>query len=168
LVFRLAALALVLIGLASPAGAWCDPNIDRSVRGEFHQSDYVVSVSVSKVTWLDEKRRPTRLEGHLAFGDMPGGLDPYIGAYYSVTRIENFKGNLPQRFRIFSENTTGRTPLQVGKRYLLFLTRQDKSDEYVRAGDLMGDSCGNGRQLSYAGPMLPVLRRLARSSSRPR
>ena len=94
---------------------------------------------------------------------MPGGLDPYIGAYYQVRKIDIYKGKAPARLEVFSENTTGRTPLDIGKRYLLFLERQRGRDQYVRPGDLMADACGNSRELRHASAEVRLVRRLART-----
>lgn len=134
---------LLLMGGSQGAWAYCSPDLDYSIRGEFQRSDIVALVRAESVTWLDENRRPTELKEPLALGNMPGGLDPYVGAYYSVTMERAFKGNPPPLFLIFSENTTARTPLVMGKSLLVFLTRASVGDEYLRVGDLTVDSCGN-------------------------
>ena len=134
---------LLLIGGSQNAWAYCSEGLDYSVSGEFRRADIVAVVRAESVTWLDENRKPTKLKGPLTLGDIPGGLDPYIGAYYSVRLERAYKGNPPPRFLIFSENTTARTPLVMGKPLLLFLTRAKAGDEYVRVGDLTVDSCGN-------------------------
>lgn len=138
----LVAIALMIFG-GQPALAYCPPNLDYTLKGEFVRVDFVVLVRVEKVTWLDDQRRPTKLKMPLALGNQPGGLDPYIGAYYSVRLIEAFKGNPPRTFRVFSENTSARTPLRMDKNLLLFLTRSRAANEYERVGDLTADSCGN-------------------------
>lgn len=134
---------LVLLVTSQAALAYCPPELDYSVRGEFKRSDIVALVRAQSVTWLDENRKPTRLKPPLAIGSIPGGLDPYIGAYYEVSLVKAFKGDPPARFRIFSENTTARTPLRMGKTLLLFISRTTKADEYQRVGDLTVDYCGN-------------------------
>jgi hypothetical protein len=136
------ALALLVLG-AEPAWAYCPPNLDYSITGEFRRADIVAIVRTERVTWLDENRRPTKLRKPLTFGNQPGGFDPYIGAYYSVRLVKAFKGHPPLTFRVFSENTTARTPLRMRPNLLLFLTRTRAADEYERVGDLTVDSCGN-------------------------
>jgi hypothetical protein len=134
---------LLLVGGSQRALAYCSEDLDYSLRGEFHRSDIVALVRVQAVTWLDENRSPTKLKQPLGLGNIPGGLDPYVGAYYSVKLVKAFKGNPHKRFRIFSENTTARTPLRIGPSLLVFLTRAKVADEYQRVGDLTVDSCGN-------------------------
>lgn len=143
---------------AGVATAYCPPEVDYSVRGEFGRDDYVGVVRVLGVTWLDEERRPTRLHGKLMLGAIPGGFDPYSGAIYRVEPEQTFKGVAARPLTIFSENTEARTPLTVGARYLVFLERQTVADEYRRVGDLMIDYCGNSAILSKAGPALAVIR----------
>ena len=146
------------VSLTAPATrAYCPPEIDYSVRGEYERADYVGVVRVGGVVWLDEQRRPTKLHGHLMLGTIPGGFDPYIGADYHVTPEHTFKGAPAQTLTIFSENTEARTPLRVGERYLVFLERQTVGDEYIRHGDLMIDYCGNSSGLSDAGRAISII-----------
>lgn len=148
------------LGTSSVAGAYCDPAVDSSVRGEFGRSKYVALVRVTAVTWLDERRRPTELRQPLTFGSIPGGLDPYLGAYYYVTLKEAVKGRPPRKFTIFSENTTARTPLALNTDYLVFLYRQNQADEYNRVGDLMIDNCGNSGRVSVRRKTFAMVKRL--------
>jgi hypothetical protein len=156
----MAAFAILLWG-SGGAWAYCPPELDYSVAGEFRRSDIVALVRPESVTWLDEHRKPTKLRPPLAFGNIPGGLDPYIGAYYSMRLVKSFKGNPPARFQIFSENTTARTPLRVGEVLLLFISRTDVSDEYQRIGDLTVDNCGNSVLASKATKEIRLVSRLA-------
>lgn len=156
----IAALTL-LLGHGQNVWAYCSPDLDYSVRGEFRRADIVAIVRAESVIWLDEQRRPTKLRKPLAFGNTPGGFDPYIGAYYAVRLIEAFKGNPPTRFRIFSENTTARTPLRMGKNLLLFISRSRSTDAYQRIGDLTVDNCGNSALASKAAREVRLVSRLA-------
>lgn len=144
-----------------PAFAAC-PHTDYSVRGEFKRSDIVATVVVRDVVWLDEARKPVKLKPPLSLGHIPGGLDPYVGAYYSVTLTRIYKGNPPRQFRVFSENTSARTPLKIGIPLLLFLSRTRASDTYARAGDLIVDACGNSAVESKVPERMRLLRRLAK------
>lgn len=152
---------LLLAGGSHPAWAYCSPDVDRSVAGEFRRSDIVALVRAESETWLDENRQPTKLKQPLAFGSLPGGFDPYIGAYYSVRLVKAFKGNPPARFRIFSENTTARTPLRMGPTLLLFISRTKIADEYRSVGDLVVDNCGNSALAAKASEKLRRVSRLA-------
>jgi len=153
--------ASLLVGVSQPALAYCYPDVDDSVRGEFRRSDIVAIVRAERVRWLDENRRPTKLKKPLALGNMPGGFDPYVGAYYTVRLIRAFKGNPPTHFLIFSENTEARTPLRMRRPLLLFITRSKINDEYQRAGDLLVDYCGNSALASKATNEVRLVSRLA-------
>jgi len=135
--------------------------LDYSIRGEYRRSDIVALVRAERVIWLDKNRKPTKLKKPLTFGSIPGGLDPYIGAYYSVRLVRAIKGKVPARFRIFSENTTARTPLRLGQTLLLFISRTRVADEYRRVGDLTVDNCGNSALASRAPRVVRLVSRLA-------
>ena len=140
--------------------ASCDAEMSYSVSAEFRRSDIVAIVRATGVAWLDEHRRPTKLNPPLALGSIPGGLDPYLGAYYTVTVEHAFKGNPAHRFRIFSENTTARTPLLMGQSLLVFLRRAKLADEYQRPGDLTIDRCGNSALAAKVPARLMLVKRL--------
>ena len=61
--------------------------------------------------------------------------DYYGGDIYTLEPVEVLKGTVPARFATFSENTSGRFPLEVGRTYLLLLGRR-KNDVlwYVQMG----------------------------------
>ena len=153
---------LLIVGIGAPAHAYCSPDIDYSLRGEFERADIVAIVKATGLTWINENRQPTTLKPPLGLGDMPGGLDPYLGAYYQVTLEESFKGRPPRSFRIFSENTTARTPLVMGKPLLLFISREKAADEYHVAGDLTVDACGNSVRADEKPETVAAVRKLAR------
>ncbi len=143
--------------LAASANAYCPPDIDYSVRGEFSRAEIVAVFRVIAATWLNDDRKPAKLHGQLMLGSIPGGFDPYLGAKYRVIPVHIFKGTTSAPLIIFSENTEARTPLRVGSRYVVFLERQTVSDEYRRVGDLMIDYCGNSSPLSRASPVIKEL-----------
>ena len=160
------ALILALFS-AIPAQASCE-DIDYSIAGEFRRSDLVVLVSATGVTWLDDNRRPVKLKPPLSFGTMPGGLDPYLGAYYDVVLEKAYKGRPPRRFRIFSENTTARTPLAMHKPLLLFVKRVRAADAYLQVGDLTVDYCGNSVRADRMPQRVRAVERLAARHRKPR
>ena len=135
---------LMLVALLTPSAAPATCLLSNySPRAEFLRSDYVAKVRITGETWLDMHFRPTVLKSPLKFGSMPSGLDPYAGVNYRAELLKAFKGKLPRQFNIYSENTTARVPLRVGEEYLVFLSREPRSDAYVRAGALTIDNCGN-------------------------
>jgi hypothetical protein len=74
--------------------------------------------------------------------------------------MDVFKGSPPPRLKVFSSNTTVRTPLPVGREYLLFLGEHDGTDE---AGlTLYVDPCGNSSEISADDATLQAVRALAR------
>lgn len=69
----------------------------------------------------------------------PQGIDSTV---YDVDVYKYFKGSTIPNLKIISENTTSRFPMEVGKKYLLFLrfiTTENKS---------IVDSCGNSGEIT--------------------
>jgi len=157
----------------SPAGAYCfgwDPGYQRDYYGvprEFARSPSVIEARVTAVQWIDDNGKPTVLKPpFLAGGHTPMGFDPYAGAYYELDVLHQFKGHRRSHLRVFSENTDARTPLTVGRSYLLFVTREHEDLRDDGATDLgwqnVVDSCGNSTLL----PAPPVeLREIHRLST---
>jgi hypothetical protein len=81
----------------------------------------------------------------------PPGASP--GWQYDLTVQRLFRGPHTRTIQVFTENSSGRFPLDVGKRYLIFAYY---TDEWV----LEIDNCGNSSLLSTAGPALRELRKL--------
>ena len=150
-------LALLIVTAPGAAFAYCNPDADYSVKAEFARSDIVAVVKVTGARWYDEHRNPVA-----APAQAPLGLDPYAGVDYRVDVVRAFKGSPPRTLAIFSENTSARTPLEVGERYIVFLEHQTLADENRRPGDLMIDVCGNSAVLRHAGAVTSVLKTLAR------
>ena len=140
--------------------AYCDPQIDRTPLGEFNRSAFVGIVQVARTTWLDEHGQPVVLRQPLQYGTIPGGFDPYSGARYRVTVLRQYKGVRRHALTIFSENSTGRTPLDDSTKYVVFLYPAARDGE-GRKGELVIDYCGNSGPLSQADGLLPMLDRLA-------
>ena len=153
---------ILLLFMAMPARANCDAAVDYSVKGEYRRSEFVGLVTVRSVTWLNEDRKPALLHGPLMLGSILGGFDPYSGALYRVSVGRAFKGQSAGHIDIFSENTEARTPLTVGGRYLVFLYRQTRSNEWDRAADRMIDYCGNSVFATKAGRKIAILAHLSR------
>lgn len=154
---RAVLLALLIAAAPAAAFAYCNPDTDYSVKAEFARSDIVAVVKVTGAQWYDENRKPTAMPT-LA----PLGIDPYAGVDYRVRIVRQLKGSPSRALTIFSENTTARTPLDVGERYIVFLERQTLADENRRVGDLMIDACGNSASMRNAGTVMTALNSLAR------
>ena len=125
--------ALFVLGCAHAARSACLLG-NYSVSAEFQRSAAVV---IAKA--ISERRVLLR----------DGFYGPTV---YRVTLLETFKGHVSDRARIYSENDSGRFPMDVGSSYLLFL---------YRAGwHLHADPCGNSARLEKATKTLAVLRSL--------
>ena len=129
-----------------------------SVAEESQRAEFIVEVRSRKETWLGEEGKPAPLKPPFQNGaKRPWGFDPYVGAYYDVEVLRTYKGNPPRRLRLFSENSTARFHLWVGKTYLLFLT------EASWPGDnnlYTVDTCGNSGDLGRSGKVRKELRKI--------
>ncbi len=80
--------------------------------------------------------------------------DFYDGDTYTVVPVRTFKGNPGARINLFSENTSGRFPMNVNRDYVLFV--------YEQSGQLMVDNCGNSDVLPHANNALTQIIAVAR------
>ena len=78
------------------------------------------------------------------------------GTAYSVRVDEVLRGHLPDTLEVFSDNSSGRFPMEVGGKYLLFL--------YRALDRTMVDNCGNSGLLSERASVVATVRRLQRKS----
>ncbi len=119
---------------------------------------------------------PVCLEGHLSvekeyyrsYGVFIGQVlaeravsesnDYLEGTAYSVSVDEVLHGHLPATIELFSENSSGRFPMDVGSRYLLFV--------YRALGRTMVDNCGNSGLLAETTTVLKTIRRLQAQGGR--
>lgn len=153
-------LVIAVLGLAAPAYAACVPDlVDYSLKGEFKRAKYIVVAKALKETWLDEAGKPTKLGGDLTFGTMPGGFDPYLGAEYELNVVEAYKGAPPSKLTLFSGNHSGRTPLDVGDTYLLFVF---EGEDELGIKRLVTDRCGNSKYLPAGNATLAKVKAMAK------
>lgn len=87
--------------------------------------------------------------------DVPELGKYYEGQNYTVEIIETINGNLNGVVRIFSENSSGRFPMDLGKNYILFL--------YEEPGLLQVDNCGNSGELPEKQGVANEVRNLAKA-----
>jgi hypothetical protein len=80
------------------------------------------------------------------------------GVTYTVRVDEPLRGQLPKTIRLFSENSSGRFPMELGTKYLLFVYR-DRDRVSV-------DNCGNSEVYSVSSPKLREVRRLKAAERR--
>jgi hypothetical protein len=75
------------------------------------------------------------------------------GTTYIVKVDEVLRGRLPKTVRIFSENSSGRFPMEPRRKYLLFV--------YTEHGRMIVDSCGNSEPFNPDSETLKTAKRLA-------
>jgi len=111
-----------------------------SIREEYADSE---SVFVGKVV---EKK------------DVPESGGYYEGDEYAVQVKEVFKGKPNKKIAIFSENSSGRFPMEVGKTYIIFL--------YSELGRHHIDNCGNSGLQSENHDTIQTLRQMKNETKR--
>jgi hypothetical protein len=179
---QLKTLGLALVFLIAGVGffptaarAYCDFDRDKSLRTyhpdyysvarEFHRAKYIVEGRVVREIWLGDDGKQKPLKPPFQFGaSRPTGFAPYMGAYYTVEIVGAFKGNPPDRVRVFSENTTARFLLNIGANYILIITEEmfSDADTNISIGVQMTvDNCGNSASLRQAGILLQALEQLS-------
>ena len=138
---RVARLLLALAVVLFPgvrAAAVC-PKPDPKVCSEFFKSDAVFAGRV-------ESQRT-----------VPATGSDYDGWVYQLRVHRVFRGTLGDTVDVFTENSSGRFPLEMGRKYLLFASRGD--------GRLVIDNCGNSALLSEATETTRDIERLGKASS---
>jgi hypothetical protein len=77
-------------------------------------------------------------------------------AIYSIRITRVIRGKVPTLIDISSENDSGRFWMDLGKEYLLFLSRDKPNDAFFV------DSCGNSGLLAKSGAILHLLNQTAK------
>jgi hypothetical protein len=111
-----------LLAVGSPA-AVCLVD-DYSVEAEFQRSPVVAIARVISERQVPEERGSGALDGTL----------------YTLRIQESFRGQARGRLAVFSENSSGRFPMEKGGTYIVFL--------YDQGGRLSADNCGNSGVVS--------------------
>jgi hypothetical protein len=109
-----------------------------TVKDEYSKSEYVLTavvISASKV---------------------PGSRDgqDLDGTEYKLRSLRILKGHPTESFTVFSENSSGRFPMDAKKTYLVFV--------YGEHGRLRLDNCGNSGLLNASANVLAEVLNLAR------
>lgn len=111
-----------------PVHAYCTDGRAPSLEAEFADSD---AVAIGIATRQHRVRDPRDPEG-------------YVATLYDTTIERAFKGDLPRRIVVRTENTSSRFPMTIGTRYVLFLTN-DGARFFV-------DNCGHSDAVSDLDP----------------
>ncbi len=126
--------AVLVLSLSQPAFAACVLS-DYSVRAELDRSSAVIVGTV-----VSER----------ATGETKNFLE---GMTYTVRVDETLRGLVGKTVELFSENSSGRFPMEKGKTYLLFI--------YQAIDRLAADNCGNSGLLTEKKSVLASVRQLA-------
>ena len=137
---RLAILLLLLAtGLATSNTLGVCLLDDYTVEREFERSSDVLLAKVVSERRVSDPEDP---EG-------------FAATVYTVKAKQWFRGNVRRTLEVFSENSSGRFPMERGQTYLLFLSPD--------GAQLSADNCGNSGLVSEKQQALSVVRGLARS-----
>lgn len=135
---RLALPEMALVSVAAlPAYGACLLS-DYSVSAEFRRSESVLEGTVLSV-------RPLSTSGDL------------VRTRYEIAPHHVFKGHPSGLLRIYSENDSGRFPMDIGESYVLFIYRDD--------GRARVDPCGNSVLVANASKTLTRIKRLVAGNS---
>jgi hypothetical protein len=127
-------IAVLLLSMASASAHFVCVNGHLTVDAEYHRGIVFIG------TVLSERYEP------------PTKVFDQEGTTYTVRVDERIRGKLPRTIHIFSENSSGRWPMDIGTKYLLFLYR-DRGRNIV-------DYCGNSEIYRASSPTLREVRQL--------
>ena len=132
----------------------------KPMRSSRHTPRAVVAACLNDRPSVEQEYQQSSLVfvGHVtATSAVPATASFYEGSPYTIRVKEIFRGRPGHTVTVFSENRSGRFPVDVGGDYLIFLTR--------RTGELaMVNSCGNSGKPSDAALATSIVRQLSRRS----
>lgn len=131
-------LALLLSALTASPGAAGVCLGDYSVSSEYSRSEAVLTGTVTDAHLVEDKTYPVS----------------FAGIAYSVSVDRSYRGDLHGVVQVYSENSSGRFPMELGTRYVLFL---HKSGTNLTAYD-----CGNSGPIDDKATVLRALSALSR------
>ena len=134
------ALALALLIMARPASPACLLG-SYSVADEWARSSYIVTATLALSVPVPDT-------------DTSQG-----GMLYVIRVLKTYKGKATSKLKIFSENSSGRFPLESQKTYLLFVS--PNTVEAFRDPILTVDNCGNSGPLPQSEATLDQVRELS-------
>jgi len=132
-----------LLGMAIALGSWTS-----MAHAVCFKGDVSVDPSQGPVSPWDVEFRQSQVvligtvgsERNIPDPDNPGS---WTGTVYKLRVNTLLKGTVGHSVQVFSENSSGRFPLTVGSRYVLFLRYDSKGKYWV------ADPCGNAAKLVY-------------------
>jgi hypothetical protein len=103
--------------------------------------------TLSKVVLIGRVLHDRKTAGEKDFFDLDGDT-------YTVVPMHVYKGGTKTDVDLFSENSSGRFPMQVGQEYLIFA--------YEDHGRLIVDNCGNSNLISRSKKAVTEVAKLSR------
>jgi hypothetical protein len=134
---RLSFFFIICHGCASTTAAFC-PRTKIFVNNEFFKSRFVV---IGKVLSAQEETDPN---GYL------------VATHYQVRVDKSYRGPKRIILRIVSENGSGRFPMEIGQKYLLFVRNLGSYLEI--------SNCGNSRLLSDTGGAITAIEQIGNAA----
>lgn len=132
---------IILISISATAFAWCEKYPDISIAEELKKSDFVVIGTVSsRLIVVDPVEDPEGYEAEI----------------FKFKIEEALSGNPKKEIRLYNENNSGRFPMEVGKKYFIF----------VRTGDdgYWVDSCGNSEEYYKSAKIISEVKKLLKKA----
>lgn len=126
-------LPVLLLVAASPALHAACLLDDYSVASEFRRSTVVVTGVVTAAQVVQDAQHSW----------------PYLGIAYTFQVEHTYRGKQKKDLVVFSENNSGRFPMELGAAYVLFL--------YKAGSHLEADYCGNSGQVANKHRVLATL-----------
>ncbi len=80
------------------------------------------------------------------------------GTFYSIRVTEALKSNPPKLVKLYSENSSGRFPMEVGTSYLVFAN--EAIFEGIERRHIAIDNCGNSGDLKQSKKALMIVQKL--------
>jgi hypothetical protein len=114
---------------------------DYSTRAEFERSSVVAVVRVVSERPVPDQKEQGRFEGTV----------------YTVRVQETLRGRALRTLSVFSENSSGRFPMEEGQTYIVFLDSQ--------SGQLSADPCGNSGLVSGKEAVVDTVRGLVHAQA---
>lgn len=127
---KILSIFILILAISSSAYSYCH-NGHPSIADEYEKS---IAVVIGKVVSVEE---------------VPESEHYYNGSNYTFVLYKILKGDLSGKIKIFSENSSGRFPMDVGQEYVLFI--------HLENGLLQVDNCGNSGLLKESNDVLKTL-----------
>jgi hypothetical protein len=103
--------------------------------------------ALSKLVFTGRVVQDQKTSGSSGYFDLDGDT-------YTVVPTHVYKGESKAEAGLFSENSSGRFPMQVGQEYLIFA--------YEDHGRLIVDNCGNSNLISHSRSAVAAVAKLSR------